>query len=132
MIDIGSLIIGHLAGDYILQNDWMALNKKKPGLEGTLPCLVHCTLYAIAVSLLTNQSWIMFCVAFFAHYPLDRSDLVENWMQLIGTTTFKTAELIEDMSVQQMRKLFIPLVYVGIDNAFHLACMLSMIRLLGI
>jgi len=26
-------IIGHLVGDYLLQNDWMALNKKKRSLN---------------------------------------------------------------------------------------------------
>lgn len=29
-------IIGHLVGDYLLQNDWMALNKKKAGHLGAL------------------------------------------------------------------------------------------------
>ena len=33
-----SAIIGHLVGDYLLQNDWMALNKKASSLH----CAVHC------------------------------------------------------------------------------------------
>lgn len=73
------LILGHLLGDYILQNDWMASNKTNPpprpmsyddGIntasegvadlvryqkefgdwnKGNLACTVHCLLYTLAV-----------------------------------------------------------------------------------
>lgn len=72
------LLCGHLLGDYILQNDWMAQNKTNPhpgptpdlpwGMEhqsgpawadgnakhsawrtGNLACLAHCLLYTLAV-----------------------------------------------------------------------------------
>ena len=58
-------LIGHLVGDYLLQNDWMALNKKwKPNPypvfswkwwftneDGMMSCYVHCFLWATAVCL---------------------------------------------------------------------------------
>lgn len=62
-------IIGHLVGDYLLQNDWMALNKKKPSIYYrpwwgntewkwrltyllrwvSIPCFVHCLLWTLSV-----------------------------------------------------------------------------------
>jgi hypothetical protein len=34
-------IIGHLVGDFLLQNDWMAANKKK----NSWVCLLHCLIW---------------------------------------------------------------------------------------
>lgn len=62
-------IIGHLVGDYLLQNDWMALGKKMSSVfyrptDGrwelkwtlttvfrwfSLPCFVHCLIWTLAV-----------------------------------------------------------------------------------
>lgn len=35
------LLIGLGLGDYIFQNNWMAINKSKPGMSGTWPCIVQ-------------------------------------------------------------------------------------------
>lgn len=35
-----SALVGHLVGDYLLQNDYMALNKKKSSFH----CMVHCSI----------------------------------------------------------------------------------------
>ena len=47
-------IVGHLIGDYLLQNDWMAMNKKKSGENGWTACWVHCSLYTLAVMICTG------------------------------------------------------------------------------
>ena len=41
------MLIGHLVGDYLLQNDWMAENKAKHKGLGWLTCAVHCLLYTM-------------------------------------------------------------------------------------
>ena len=69
------LLVGHLIGDYIVQNDWMAANKTNcnPGsngdrwckennkgyldywdtrdkwIEGHIACTIHCLLYTLSV-----------------------------------------------------------------------------------
>lgn len=43
------MLVGHLVGDYLLQNDWMALNKKFKNFEGRLACGVHCFLWTLSV-----------------------------------------------------------------------------------
>ncbi len=54
-----SALVGHLVGDYLVQNDWMALNKKK----SMLPCLVHCAIWATCV--------VLFAVAFMGRTDCD-------------------------------------------------------------
>jgi len=41
------LVVGHLMGDWVLQNDWMARGKKRRLLGGT--GLVHAAGYALTV-----------------------------------------------------------------------------------
>ncbi len=81
-------IIGHLVGDYLLQNDWMALNKK----QRSFPCAVHCFLWACSVQLfagwtngLLNPSnfyhaGLIFAILFITHFIQDRTQIVRFWM----------------------------------------------------
>ena len=80
-------IIGHLVGDYLLQNDWMALNKKKPSPWGNTACVVHCALWTFAVILFSewyrskNLQWICWAL-FLTHYAQDRTNVIAWWMRL--------------------------------------------------
>jgi hypothetical protein len=60
-------IFAHLIGDYILQSDWMAMNKSKR----TIPCLVHVLLYTSCFLFLTT-SWKALLVIGGVHFILDR------------------------------------------------------------
>lgn len=73
-------IIGHLVGDYLLQNDWMALNKKKQ----SLPCAVHCTLWTLAVCAFAGW-WTLpaSAVLWVTHFAQDRTQIVHFWMTKI-------------------------------------------------
>ena len=66
----------HLFGDFILQNDWMALNKKEKTWKGELACQVHCILYALPFLLITN--WMAVVVIYISHYALDRTNIVSH------------------------------------------------------
>jgi len=88
-------IVGHLVGDYLMQNDWMALNKKKPGPWGALPCVVHCWLWTLCVLvfsgiLFTMADWRVNSILFLSHYIQDRTNAVRDWMGLIGQEQFAT------------------------------------------
>jgi hypothetical protein len=72
-------IIGHLVGDYLLQNDWMALNKKK----STTPCLIHCLLWTASVCLFTGWTAPLAIIALLAtHFAQDRTQFINWWMHL--------------------------------------------------
>lgn len=61
------LLIAHLIGDYLLQSDWMAVDKTK----ATLPAASHALTYTIPFIFLT-QSPIALVVICSTHFLLDR------------------------------------------------------------
>lgn len=71
-------LIAHLIGDYLLQNDWMAQNKKKR----TWPCMVHVLLYTAAVGVLTLWPWWALLVVAATHFIQDRTNIINWWMRL--------------------------------------------------
>lgn len=80
-------IIGHLVGDYLLQNDWMALNKKKRIFN----CAVHCALWTLSVCFFTGWwSTVVVSVLFLSHMIQDHTMIVSLWMALIGQDKFAT------------------------------------------
>jgi hypothetical protein len=74
-------IVGHLVGDYLLQNDWMAQNKKRR----SFPCFVHCALWTLAVCAFAGW-WSLpaLAVLFVTHFMQDRTQVVVFWMTRIN------------------------------------------------
>lgn len=60
-------LLCHVFGDYILQSDYLALNKSKK----SFPCLVHVLIYT-SVFLLLTTSWKALLVIGATHFVLDR------------------------------------------------------------
>lgn len=79
-------IIGHLVGDYLLQNDWMAMNKKKE----TLPCTVHCALWTLSVGMFSGWAFDhpfpspLPIILFMTHFIQDRTQIVLFWMTRVN------------------------------------------------
>ncbi len=100
------LLLGHLIGDYILQDDWMAKNKT----SSTLVCLVHCVLYTFGC--FSCAFWWLplwaYPVIFVFHFPVDRWRLARRWMSIMGQETFATG-------------VFAPWSIIVVDNTIHLA-----------
>lgn len=96
-------LIGHLVGDYLLQNDWMALNKKKRHL----PCVVHCLLYSLAIWAFTG--WPLWAVGlvYVTHFVQDRTTIVNRWMSAIGQQQFASGPCS-------------PWSIIVVDNVWHL------------
>lgn len=67
-------LILHGIGDYFLQTDWQALNKKKSGWLGFWACLKHCITYSLPF--LFIGSWQAVSVIFITHFIIDRTNLV--------------------------------------------------------
>lgn len=74
------IILGHMIGDYLLQSDWMAINKKNKGFKGLIACIIHCIIWTISVytlGFLNTHSLIIFLMLFVSHFILDRTSFVK-------------------------------------------------------
>lgn len=77
-------LMGHLIGDYLLQTDWMALNKKLQ----TFPCAVHCLIWSLSVMLCAWWPWWTFLILFPTHFVQDRTNIVVWLMNHKGQVKF--------------------------------------------
>lgn len=81
-----SALVGHLIGDYLAQNDWMALNKK----QSSLHCAVHCLIWTLCVVFSAQWPWWTCVPLFVSHFIQDRTHVIAWWMDLIGQKSFRT------------------------------------------
>lgn len=62
--------------DFLLQNDWMAMNKGKPGIEGYKALSSHCMVHAagtlVIVMIFVPALWWLAVVDFIVHSLVDR------------------------------------------------------------
>lgn len=115
-------IIGHLVGDYLIQNDFIAMNKK----SNSFVCAVHCFLWSWSVILFgvpwtTNFAFPvvpMFAILFITHFIQDRTTIIRKWMTLIGQDQFATGALS-------------PWSIVVDDNVWHIVTIFAVWKLFG-
>lgn len=104
----------HLIGDFLIQNNWMALNKKNKGWGGTLACFTHCTTYALPF-LFVGSPFQVFLIGL-THYIIDRWHLID-WY--IAIHNFRTNT--ENFGYGDGRPVFLTLwLNIIVDNTFHL------------
>lgn len=122
------MVLGHLIGDYIFQNDWMAEGKKKHKGLGWVTCLVHCVLYTLAVCVIMwnfELRWV--AIVFLSHFLIDKFSFVDWYSNLIGSRGISS--FLEDEENQTftphigLRAGLTIFVYVVRDNTFHLMIM---------
>ena len=125
-------LILHVFGDYFLQTDWQALNKKKPGFIGFWACLKHCALYSTPFLFL--GSWKAVLVIFITHFIIDRTNIVAYLLAIKNNVrkqqTAKTAPLsfpytydISNFGLGLDRPFAISIwIYIIVDNLFHIVC----------
>ena len=80
-----SALVGHLVGDYLAQNDWMALNKKK----STLHCAVHCSIWTACVVFFAWWPLWTAIPLFVTHFVQDRTNVIAWWMDFVGQKQFR-------------------------------------------
>lgn len=100
------LLVGHLVGDWLLQNDWMAKGKKD-GLV-TKAGLTHFAIYtgAIAAVLkllgLAQKSPIAIVaisvLIFVSHWFIDATDVVDRWMRLYQQSQLTIVRMMVDQT----------------------------------
>ena len=126
MIIMFEMLLGHLVGDYLLQNNWMAFNKQKYNLTGWIICIIHCILYTLSVCILMN-TWSLqwFILVFFSHFIIDKFGIAELYLQLIkGRSLVKFIKENKDYtSYGMIQSSFNGIVYTMTDNTMHLLLM---------
>lgn len=109
-------LILHGIGDYFLQTDFQALNKKKAGWFGFWQCLKHCITYSLPF--LFIGSWQAVSVIFITHFIIDRTNLVA-W-SLAYKNGIRT---IENFGFGLERPFAISIwLYIICDNICHIIC----------
>lgn len=123
------MLLGHLVGDYLLQNNYMALNKGRNDLIGWFACLLHCTLYTLAITtIMWNFDWEWVLIVFISHFPIDKFSLASYYLKFIKDIDLYDY-LHKDKSYNNTNKGdiiqggFTTIVYVLTDNTLHLLLM---------
>jgi len=70
----------HLFGDFILQFDFLALNKKEFTLKGWLLCILHCLIYSLPFLLITNLDGVI--LIFIFHFFIDKTNVIEYYIKV--------------------------------------------------
>jgi hypothetical protein len=108
------LLIGHLLGEWLLQNDWMYFGKQK-GLM-SLSALSHCAVYASVIVLLLvgfnlfgghAGCWLIIGLFLFSsHWVIEQTELVSGWLHFYG---HRDSPLIRTMTDQILHLLVLAL-----------------------
>ena len=119
-------IVGHLVGDYLLQNDWMANNKKLK--DGATACCVHAWLWTLAVCAFTGWwTWPCVSVLFLTHFFQDRTQVIPWFMRTIGQNRFMKCD---DFDLTDMRVIpgLGPWSIIVVDNVWHIVTLWAIWR----
>lgn len=136
------MLLGHLVGDYLLQNSWMALNKSKNTWIGWFAALIHCILYTLAVcTLMKIFDWQWMIVVFLTHFPIDKFSLGELYMDKVKGYGLK--KFVNDVNHAEPHKYintslgnnmllggFTAVVYAITDNTLHILLMYAAYNLM--
>ena len=76
-------LLCHLFGDFILQTDWIAINKK----QSNIVCLIHVITYLLPFLLLDLYYWQYLLISI-QHYSQDRTNFVIWFMKYKGSPKF--------------------------------------------
>ncbi len=96
--------LGHMVGDFLLQNDWMAQNKKKDYWI----CAIHSMIWALTVCFFIGRVEFWFInFLYLSHYVIDSTNLVPCYMRLVGQKDFMIGPCA-------------PWSIIVVDNTFHL------------
>lgn len=125
--------LGHFVGDYLLQNQWMAIGKSQKGWHGHLTCTVHVLLYTAAVAALTGvlSPLVLLSIAV-PHWIIDRWSLA--WYIIDAKNPVQHTQIWDkgpvcatappDQLERNVWKIaFAAPVYIFNDNCLHWLCL---------
>ena len=123
-MNLAGTILGHLVGDYLLQGQWMAMNKKKHTFEGLAACAVHCSIWTACVMFFGEIDFTLTSVplVFMSHAILDRTYLASKYMALVNI--FNWREVCKTNKITDAQILH----YAIVDNVWHLVFLWTMAK----
>lgn len=81
------LLIGHLAGDFLFQTNWMAREKA----NNLIALFVHSAVYTVFIGLASflagRLSWPVLLIVLFSHMLLDNRIFVRFWVKNINKSS---------------------------------------------
>lgn len=100
------LIIGHFVGDWLLQNDWMALGKTSGlrSINGLVHYLVYTVTIALVLAIVTYThiapTVFLICVSitFISHWIIDGGNLAARWMRFFGQRNQTMVRVVIDQT----------------------------------
>lgn len=107
------LAMVHFVGDFLLQNNWMALNKSKK-LEALT---VHCLIYSLCFCFL---GWKFFITTFWLHFFVDFfTSRATSWLWFIEFGNQYAPNRYDSVVVDMERRHWF-FVMIGADQLLHL------------
>ncbi len=111
----------HGLGDYIIQTDWMAQNKKKKGLMGFIACQIHCITYSLPFFLI--GSWQAVLAIYLSHFAIDRTKILDYALAWKNNVKMGKKLDISNFGFKRERPFAISVwLYIITDNVLHLIC----------
>lgn len=105
-------LLAHFIGDYILQNDWMAIGKKKSNFI----CFIHIAFYMLPF-IFTSVTPIQFILIGTQHYVQDRSKFIAWFCSVTGKFQSEVGN-----------KNTLPWGHFIVDNIFHVIWIMFVIK----
>jgi len=116
---------GHFIGDFFLQHKMMAENKNQTGSKAFVWCSLHVIVYTITVACFVGNFSPLFLVGVaLPHWIGDRLSIAYWWMKILNR-----AELLG--SKNPTSAAFGVVIYVVIDQVYHLGCLYLLLQLLN-
>ncbi|MCL4835689.1 MAG: DUF3307 domain-containing protein [Caldilineaceae bacterium] len=88
------LLVGHLIGDWVFQNDWMARHKQNGLLNRAI--FIHCGVYTAVLLLIylllisgtprLSAALLFGFLVYLSHWLIDATGLASRWMRLFHQT----------------------------------------------
>lgn len=104
MCTFGWLFVGHLIGDWLLQNDWMATGKRQGCY--TVAGMLHYSIYtgSILIALFFSATgeypptfWLIAgTIVFASHWLIDATTVVDRWMHLLRQSDLAWLRIVID------------------------------------
>lgn len=114
-------LILHGIGDYFIQTDRMALNKKKAGWFGFWQCWIHCITYALPFLLIGNL--LQMSLIFLTHFIIDRYRIIDYALAIKNGVKENGKYDISNFGFGTGRPVFITIwLYIITDNLTHIIC----------
>lgn len=125
-------LILHGIGDYFIQTDTWALNKKKKGSFGIWCCTIHCVTYSFPFILI--GSWQAVIAIFISHWIIDRTKIIgyalawKNGVKKTVSWNTKTCDFNREYDISNFGfgldrpKIITVWLYIITDNLCHIIC----------